>query len=113
MKLGILFFASCLLYSAVHAQIRQPEGVRSPDSDRASAECSFASYAYGDEKGAILAKRAKDECLRNIDARRSGQPASRADYEMWYDHRQLMMNQRNAAKPTNCIRTGPNTVQCN
>lgn len=51
-----------------------------------SGQCKFSSYVYGDSKGKILADAAKEECLRNIAAKASGQTITLDAYNMWKDH---------------------------
>lgn len=49
-------------------------------------ECKFSYMAVGDTKGKLLTANAKEECLRNIEAKRSGQSGSREAYDLWKDH---------------------------
>lgn len=53
---------------------------------QSSGQCRFSSYVYGDSKGKALAAAAKEECLRNIAAKVSGQQTSTDAYNMWKDH---------------------------
>lgn len=50
-------------------------------------DCKFSYFALGDEKGKRLAANAKEECLRNNEARLKGEPTSLEHYTFWNDHR--------------------------
>lgn len=82
-----------------HSGLRQEaQKLRAEKSEAASSErldnlrqsnpveCKFSYHALGDAKGKKLAADAKEECLRNIEAKRTGQPGSREAYGLWKDH---------------------------
>lgn len=60
-------------------------------------ECKFSYFSVGDEKGKTLATNAKDECLRNIEAKRAGRAVSLEDYNFWKDHYSQKSANRQAA----------------
>lgn len=61
-------------------------------------ECQFRAYAYGDNKGQLLAKKAQQECLQNIELKEQGRNSevSMESYQMWKDNHQMMQSNRNA-----------------
>ena len=65
-------------------------------------ECRFSFMVVGDSKGKKLAANAKEECLRNIEAKRSGQSGSQDAYSLWKDHfAQTSANRQAAAAQAN------------
>ena len=60
-------------------------------------ECKFAFFSLGDEKGKKLATNAKEECLRNNEAKKVGEAASLEHYNFWKDHRSQKSTDRQAA----------------
>lgn len=63
-------------------------------------ECKFSYFAVGDEKGKTLAANAKEECLKNIEAKRTGRETSLDDYNLWKDH----SSQKSAARQASISR---------
>ena len=60
-------------------------------------ECKFKSYVNNDEKGKLLADKAKRECIQNILAAKEGRPTSKEDYAMWKDHHDQTSAKREAS----------------
>ncbi len=60
-------------------------------------ECKFAYFSLGDEKGKKLAANAKEECLRNNEAKKVGEATSLEHYNFWKDHRNQKSADRQAA----------------
>jgi len=60
-------------------------------------ECKFSYFTTGDEKGKTLAANAKEECLRNIEAKKAGKSVSLEDYNFWKDHYSQKSANRQAA----------------
>ena len=60
-------------------------------------ECKFAYFSLGDEKGKKLAANAKEECLRNNEAKKVGEATSLEHYNFWNDHRNQKSADRQAA----------------
>jgi hypothetical protein len=78
------------------------------------ADCKFSYYSLGDNKGKILAAKAKEECVRNMEARKAGREVSTQDYSLWKDHHQMMATKRSSARrTTNCMPNGFGGLRCN
>lgn len=75
-------------------------------------ECKFSYYTVGDEKGKVLAANAKEECLRNLEAKKTGQAVSLEQYNLWKDHRQISETQRSRARVMNCNPNGAGGQYC-
>jgi|GEM_PF-6840326 len=55
---------------------------------------------------------AKEECLRNLEAKKTEQAVSLEQYNLWKDHRQITMTQRSRAKTMNCTSNGAGGFYC-
>ncbi|MEO8391192.1 hypothetical protein [Polaromonas sp.] len=81
-----------------------------------SPQCKFAA-SVADAKGKALAASAKEECLRNIEAKAMGRPATLEAYGFWKDHQELKSAQRaavnNSRASMNCQPNGFGGLRCN
>jgi hypothetical protein len=115
--------ASGVNTDANHADIgsrQQAQRIQSrQDDERAAAlrqnpptECKFAAYKNGDEKGKLLASNATEECLRNMDAKRTGQPTSQEAYNLWKDHHQMATAKRQGSMNRATAAAAPRGMTC-
>lgn len=80
------------------------EGARSEKQSKAAKDiasnslqnCKFSYHAINDEKGKQLAQSAKEECLRNNEAKLNGGATSLEHYGFWKDHYNQKSNERQA-----------------
>lgn len=108
-------------YSAARQDVEQRKAASDLENPRQSPppECTFKAFKNNDEKGQVLADKAQLECLRNIEAKKRGQPISKEDYQAWLDHhslesgkRQALLGRLNSARPTTCTPNGMGALNC-
>ena len=99
---------------AQRSQVNEEPAINPKSSSQsAPTECKFSYYAVGDEKGKVLAANAKQECLRNNEAKKEGRETSLEHYNFWKDHQQMMSTKRSANRPVNCMPNGFGGMRCN
>lgn len=76
-------------------------------------ECKFDYFGPGAEKGKVLAANAKQECLRNIQAKKEGRETSLEHYNFWKDHREMSQNRLKSRRTMNCMPNGYGGQTCN
>ena len=81
--------------------------------------CKFKAFINNDEKGQVLANKAQLECIKNIQAKKQGQPISQDDYQAWKDHhsmesdkRQKTLSRLSSASPKTCTPNGLGGMVC-
>lgn len=79
-----------------HSAKIKAEGEIADGMQNAPIECKFKSFNNNDDKGKVLADKAQLECVKNIQAKKSGQPTSTDDYAMWKDHFEQESQKRQA-----------------
>lgn len=75
----------------------QPAKATGESSASPPQDCKFEYYVLGDNKGKRLAANAKEECLRNNQAKLNGGPTSLEHYNFWRDYRGIKTSERQAA----------------